>query len=51
MRDDDDPLCDNCLNVYNPEQLQFDDDWDGNGLGFACDFCPWKPVSMKNVEP
>ena len=32
--------CDSCPTVFNPEQLQMDDDLDEDGHGDACDFCP-----------
>jgi len=28
--------CDNCINIYNPSQLDFDNDF----IGDECDFCP-----------
>lgn len=33
-------LCDNCIGVYNPEQVTSNDDTDGNGRGWICDHCP-----------
>lgn len=32
--------CDSCPTVFNPEQLDIDDDLDNDGHGDACDFCP-----------
>lgn len=32
--------CDSCPTVFNPEQLEVNDDLDEDGHGDACDFCP-----------
>ncbi len=45
--------CDNCPNIWNPEQVTIGgDDLDGNGAGEACDFCPATPgLAARNPGP